>query len=674
MKRLLFLTLLLLKVQADPVPGVAINGPIVPIDSADTYSTLDPIYAQGVFRDAINTTGLSLMSPARRMKGMIVYTSDTKQYWRLDNDLTTWILMASGDFGKNIYNSDGQIVGGPRTVDMNSNLLQFINGYQFNVKVNDTINYEAVSSMSLKAGNLYSVFMHAGYLDLSAKTSIQLISEGSVDIESGWPIPTTKHKPRQAPRLVDTTLILDSFGSIETTSAQSMSTLAGVNDTREAGSVMSLQAPDLRVRTAGVVAGSVLVGQALKLNNLNGKVEFGDVASTATTVGSGTLSAGIFTIATPVPAYPSTGVYPDYFTVDMVPNSNGPGNDKLKVGNGPAKNIRYPNLVPVAASEIIASSTARLVFNAMNDSFILVNPATTLAFDPVTLSSTIAGSVTTIAALPQAPVITNNSLVAAKMSFVNTNSFMASQGTNGAGTEVKLSPLFFIRNGTLQRTNKNTMFEINSWQLTGTFQDMANWQSGGGTGASAGLGGTAGHAGIIVNNTATGAATYHAYGYRNDNIEFTLGNKLYFFVRIRIPTLSVGGGEAFKVTVGFGNTFSAATSDANCIAVTYTDTTNDPTNGGRWVLDCGAATAHSVSDSGVTVATTANLWYDIEVEATTTQVDWWVDGVQKTAVTTNIPTGANRFGPMVKIVGITGSTQRNFQLDQYNAWGVYSYQ
>src|SRR4030095_3242947 len=107
---------------ADPVPGVPVNGPIVPFDDRDTYSTLDPWWAPGVFRDAPNPANRDAIPPLRRTRGMIVYTSSDGKYWVLGNDLVTWneASFSGGGVTNNIYNRDG-ILTSDRTMFIGAN-------------------------------------------------------------------------------------------------------------------------------------------------------------------------------------------------------------------------------------------------------------------------------------------------------------------------------------------------------------------------------------------------------------------------------------------------------------------------------------------------------------------------------------------------------------------------
>ena len=106
------LSFALVWVISQQIPGVAVNGPIVPMDSRDVYSTMDPWWAAGVFRDATNSSMLTNITAQRRLRGMLVYTSAETKYWRLSNDLVSWIDV-SANFGgtatNNIYNQNGDL-------------------------------------------------------------------------------------------------------------------------------------------------------------------------------------------------------------------------------------------------------------------------------------------------------------------------------------------------------------------------------------------------------------------------------------------------------------------------------------------------------------------------------------------------------------------------------------
>lgn len=81
------------------IPGTVVGGPIVPGDTGDTYSTLDPTYQQGGLRTVADHTARDAISVARRQEGMLVYTQNDGKYWELGSDLTTWTEFTSGGGG-----------------------------------------------------------------------------------------------------------------------------------------------------------------------------------------------------------------------------------------------------------------------------------------------------------------------------------------------------------------------------------------------------------------------------------------------------------------------------------------------------------------------------------------------------------------------------------------------
>jgi len=444
------------------------------------------------------------------------------------------------------------------------------------------------------------------------------------------------------------------------------------------------------------------VGGVEVFSPLNVNIDGANITATATSVAIIKGTTGV-KIQTPGDATATTGQALRRTATGTVEYANDTPNN-LYTGDGSLTSARTVTMGPnnlsfngsgtanwgvtTPGNVSLSSTTALAVLNGANSS-VLATAASSIEGATTTVKGTTSVTIDTpgraAAATGQAlrktaagtvdyaadPAPANNSIPAAKISFANPQSFIASGTTAGAGTEFKLGPLWIIRNGYLQRNYRNIMFEVNSWEITSSLQDTANWQSLGGAGTFSGIGGVAGHAGILAFVTSTVANSYAGTGYRNDAIDFEPGNKLYCFFRVRIPTLSVAGAEAYKVSIGFGDLAAVGLLDTDCIIVTYTDNEQNA----HWNLDCGQAGVHSHTDSGVTVAATAaTVFYDIEIEATTTQVDWWIDGVQKTPYTgANIPQGANKFTPIVRIAGISGSTTRNFQLDQYNAWGVYSF-
>lgn len=153
-----FLSIAIVWVVAQQIPGVAINGPIVPMDARDVYSTMDPWWAAGVFRDATNNASLTNITAQRRLRGMLVYTSQDSKYWRLSNDLVTWVDISAqfvSGATNNIYNQNGSLTSDRTLSGANRALVM-----------------EGLTSLGNYANSLYSIGTNS--IDLhSAVTTIE---------------------------------------------------------------------------------------------------------------------------------------------------------------------------------------------------------------------------------------------------------------------------------------------------------------------------------------------------------------------------------------------------------------------------------------------------------------------------------------------------------------------
>jgi len=82
------------------IPGsVPLTGFIAPIDSTDSYAVTDEMYHRGGYRTVQNTTDRDNITEDRRKAGMLVFVYDDSSRYRLEPDLTTWVIDDSGTGG-----------------------------------------------------------------------------------------------------------------------------------------------------------------------------------------------------------------------------------------------------------------------------------------------------------------------------------------------------------------------------------------------------------------------------------------------------------------------------------------------------------------------------------------------------------------------------------------------
>jgi uncharacterized protein with putative carbohydrate binding module len=137
---------------------------------------------------------------------------------------------------------------------------------------------------------------------------------------------------------------------------------------------------------------------------------------------------------------------------------------------------------------------------------------------------------------------------------------------------------------------------------------------------------------------------------------------LIFLARVAVEALSTAG-EEFIAEVGLGDNTGAGADHVDGIYWQY-----DRLTATAWRTVTSQASTRTKTTSGKTVDTNY-IWLGFIVNAAWTRVDfirsdngetWTVEG---TAHTANIPSGAQTFGPLFRIVKSAGTTQRNFSID-----------
>lgn len=140
--------------------------------------------------------------------------------------------------------------------------------------------------------------------------------------------------------------------------------------------------------------------------------------------------------------------------------------------------------------------------------------------------------------------------------------------------------------------------------------------------------GTADHPGIIqLTSQISSAIISNVTGFSQYDI--TDSNVIWQSC-VLVPTLSTGI-QTFTLYAGFTDNYSTPPTGSG-IYFSYTDTVNS----GHWTLTCVAAGTATNTDSGVAVA--ANTWYDLAFKKTAGNVAFYINGVLKANITTNIPT------------------------------------
>jgi hypothetical protein len=327
-------TILTIWVLGQVVPGVPINGPLVPFDAKDTYSTLNAWYAQGVFKDATNLAGLNGIPNSRRVPGMLAYTSSDGHFWTLDAAGMIWIDRGTtlGPPDTSIYINNGTIPVN-RTVTLAPNIKLWFDSPG-----------TGINGAVVELGRQTELYGLYGY----TTDSIEWLSGGS-----------------------------------STNAGNGLMRIKGKNTYIDATTNLWISTPS--VLAGG--AGAPVPGAVLTLIAANGKAEWmpapsGGTGGTALNSGTATLAGGIYTVASPTPAFTNV-TYADFMAVEMRHGAGvNAGGESLKWGSGPAKAIFMSDGAPLPVGELTSDVNYFLTFDSTKDGWILKNAAGSFRPDP----------------------------------------------------------------------------------------------------------------------------------------------------------------------------------------------------------------------------------------------------------------------------------------------------
>lgn len=88
--RFILMLMLPLAINAAPIPGQRVTGPIVPSDTADTYPTHYDAYGSGGYRSVADELAKEAIPTARRTPGMMVHVRSSGAIYILSSNLTDW--------------------------------------------------------------------------------------------------------------------------------------------------------------------------------------------------------------------------------------------------------------------------------------------------------------------------------------------------------------------------------------------------------------------------------------------------------------------------------------------------------------------------------------------------------------------------------------------------------
>ncbi len=166
-------------------------------------------------------------------------------------------------------------------------------------------------------------------------------------------------------------------------------------------------------------------------------------------------------------------------------------------------------------------------------------------------------------------------------------------------------------------------------------------------------------------STLTGYAG--VYGTTTGNNFMALGGGVVSFITSTlIPTLSTSL-ERYRITLGFG-TSAINQSDPTGIFFTYDEggTQNGTSASPNWQCVTSVSSVRTLTLTSVPASTTAWQKFGIEINATGTSVEFYIDNVLVATHTTNIPTGISQLiTPKIQIAKSVGTTSRTFFADYF---------
>lgn len=72
------------------IRGTNVIAPVVPFDTTDTHPSHEARYGRGGYRSVADIGERDAIPALRREAGMLVWVVNTRQAWRMNDNLTTW--------------------------------------------------------------------------------------------------------------------------------------------------------------------------------------------------------------------------------------------------------------------------------------------------------------------------------------------------------------------------------------------------------------------------------------------------------------------------------------------------------------------------------------------------------------------------------------------------------
>jgi hypothetical protein len=173
---------------------------------------------------------------------------------------------------------------------------------------------------------------------------------------------------------------------------------------------------------------------------------------------------------------------------------------------------------------------------------------------------------------------------------------------------------------------------------------------------------------IKPSGASTYAFMYHGSGTLSRTWIVLDANPIWLYYRIRIPNLADGSND-FSLTFGLqANLGTAALSNSVCLAYMPTGAFNGSASSGNWQIMTASASNRTWTTTSTAVP--SNTWTTIAIRATSTRIDYFVDGVNVGSITNNIPTVA--LYNHIQAQKLNGSSARGVDIDFLTIDKVFS--
>lgn len=176
-------------------------------------------------------------------------------------------------------------------------------------------------------------------------------------------------------------------------------------------------------------------------------------------------------------------------------------------------------------------------------------------------------------------------------------------------------------------------------------------------------------AAFVANTSANSNGDAYVSAVKTTNGLFAFGSVYgYYKALISIPTIANGTND-YYAQCGFFSTTVPTSTLTDSVVILY----NYQVNSGRWTGRSASGGATSSIDLGVALSTNTLYTLEIYLNKQLNEARFFINGVYRGRVTSNLPTSGVVAHPQAGISKLTGTTGREIYVHQIDFWGLYSY-